>query len=65
MRIARPSGADVIMANIFQSATKYAIHGRAQEAAVKKIAIDMLATNVLYFGPTYSRTVSGNKKIIN
>lgn len=54
--MARPSGADVMMAKSFQSATYRAIQGKAHEAMVKKIAMLMLATKVLHFGPTYSRT---------
>lgn len=41
---------------ILQSARKYAIQGKMQAANVKKSAIDMFATKVRHFGPTYSNT---------
>ena len=50
-------GTEVAMHSIFQSAMKYAIHGRRHVAIVKQMAIDMFATNVRHCGPTYSRTV--------
>lgn len=53
---AKIHGAEVTIARIFQSANAKAINGKADAAAVKKIAIDIFATNVRHFGPTYSRT---------
>ena len=47
---------------ILQSAKKYAIQGKMHAANVKNIAIDMFATNVLHFGPTYSNTEIKKKK---
>lgn len=54
--IANPSGSDVTMASNCQLLKKYAIQGKAHAANVKNMAMDMLPTNVLHFGPTYSRT---------
>lgn len=54
---ANASGADVTIANICQLLRKYAIQGKMHAANVKNIAIDILATNVLHCGPTYSRTI--------
>lgn len=54
---ARISGAEVTMDRILQSAINHAIHGKIQVAKVKKRAMDMLATKVLHFGPTYSNTI--------
>lgn len=56
VKIAKMHGVDVTIANIFQSAKYKAMNGKAVAAAVKKIAIDIFATNVLHFGPTYSKT---------
>lgn len=54
--MANASGTEVARHVIFQSAKKYAIHGNADAANVKNRAIDMFATKVRYFGPTYSKT---------
>jgi len=48
---------------ILQSARKYAIQGKMQAANVKKRAIDMFATKVRHFGPTYSSTEKREKNI--
>lgn len=55
---ARARGAAVTTLSQRQSATHSAIHGRLQDARVKKMAMLMLATNVRHFGPTYSSTVT-------
>ena len=65
VNMANAKGAEVTIANNFQSAKYKAIHGSAQEAIVKKIAIDMFATNVRHFGPTYSSTENKNKYLIH
>ena len=57
---ASASGTDVATHNILQSAKKYAIHGNKHAAMVKNKAMDMLATNVRHFGPTYSNTANTN-----
>lgn len=62
VKIESAKGAEVAIHKVLQSATYNANHGNMQVAAVKKIAIDMLATNVLHFGPTYSKTVKENYK---
>jgi hypothetical protein len=54
--IARMNGTLVPIANSLQSSAQSAIQGRREAARVKNRAIDMLATNVLHLGPTYSRT---------
>lgn len=64
VKTANNNGADVTIANNFQSSHQIAIHGRMQAANVKNNAIDMLATNVRHLGPTYSRTEFGKKKKI-
>ena len=51
------NGADVTRHRVLQSATAIAIQGRMQAAKVKNIAMDMLATKVRHFGPTYSNTI--------
>lgn len=56
VKIARTKGTEVTMQSILQSATSNAIQGKMLAANVKKMAIDMLATKVLHFGPTYSNT---------
>lgn len=53
---ANRSGTEVTTASHLQSAKNQAIHGNKQDANVKNKAIDMFATNVLHFGPTYSKT---------
>lgn len=53
---ARRSGAEVAIANVFQSAIHRAIHGKRLVAIVKKIAMDIFATKVLHLAPVYSRT---------
>lgn len=49
-------GADVTKVNSCQFFKYNAIHGSMQAAIVKNIAIDIFATNVRHFGPTYSNT---------
>lgn len=56
-------GTDVAIANNLQLLIQKAIQGKTQAPKVKNIAIDMLATNVLHEGPTYSKTKK--KQIIN
>lgn len=50
------NGTEVTKDNTLQLAMYHAIHGRMHVAKVKKMAMDMLATNVLHLGPTYSKT---------
>lgn len=59
---AKINGDDVITQKILQSETYSAIQGRTQAAIVKKIAMDILATNVRHLGPTYSKTEIITKK---
>lgn len=61
VKTAKTSGADTATANHFQLAKKSAIHGKRHAAKVKKIAIDMFATNVRHLGPTYSKTGKGGE----
>lgn len=56
VKTAKSKGAEVAIHNILQSPKNQAIQGRILAANVKNNAIDMLATNVLHFGPTYSST---------
>lgn len=53
---ANSNGADVTIASSFQSSHQIAIQGKMEAANVKNKAMDMFATNVRHFGPTYSRT---------
>lgn len=50
-------GALMPRAYLLQSSAHSAIQGSRLAPRVKKMAIDMFATNVRHFGPTYSRTV--------
>ena len=61
---ARSSGSEVAMQVHLQSAMKYAIHGRRQDAVEKYKAMDIFATNVRHLGPTYSRTVKNRNLTI-
>ena len=63
VRQATIKGNDVIIENILQSATYKANHGSMTVAIVKKIAMDMFATKVRHFGPTYSKTRKFKKTI--
>lgn len=63
VKIANASGNDVATTVYLQLARKYAIQGKIHAANVKNIAIDIFATNVRHFGPTYSRTKKKKKKI--
>lgn len=55
---ANTKGTLVPIANVRQSLAHNANHGNKEAARVKNNAIDMFATNVRHFGPTYSRTVT-------
>lgn len=55
--IAKAKGTLVPIANVRQSSAHNANHGSNEAASVKNRAMDMFATNVRHFGPTYSRTV--------
>lgn len=50
------NGIEVTRARVLQLAIYQASQGRAHVAIVKNIAIDMFATKVRHFGPTYSKT---------
>lgn len=52
----RTKGTLIIKVYVLQSATPRAIHGSKQAAKVKYTPMDMFATKVLHFGPTYSKT---------
>lgn len=56
VKIERAKGADVAKQSILQSPIYKANHGKIHVAAVKNNAIDIFATNVRHFGPTYSKT---------
>uniref|UniRef100_A0A1Y1LKW0 Uncharacterized protein n=1 Tax=Photinus pyralis TaxID=7054 RepID=A0A1Y1LKW0_PHOPY len=56
VKTAKAKGTDVTTQSILQSSKYHAIQGSTHEAQVKNIAIDIFATKVLHFGPTYSNT---------
>lgn len=58
MKKADNIGNDVTIANNFQLLIQRAINGIVHIPNVKNIAIDIFATNVRLFGPTYSKTIN-------